>query len=133
MKTLKLTLKNIWFDMIASGEKTEEYREIKAHWYPRFTKEIEFTTESNPDPDIRYEMREYDQVEFTNGYGKHRPRITLECKGIHIDTGWVEWGAEEGEKYFVIKLGNVLDFANMPGYNMPPISASDAFWTQQIE
>lgn len=32
MSTLKLTLKKQWFDMILSGEKTEEYREIKEFW-----------------------------------------------------------------------------------------------------
>lgn len=36
MSTLKLTLKKKWFDMIASGEKKEEYREIKPYWIKRF-------------------------------------------------------------------------------------------------
>jgi hypothetical protein len=31
-KTLHLNLKRKWFDMILSGEKKEEYREIKKHW-----------------------------------------------------------------------------------------------------
>lgn len=35
MKTLTLSLKKKWFDMIASGEKTEEYREIKPYWEKR--------------------------------------------------------------------------------------------------
>lgn len=29
---LKLVVKKKWFDMIVSGEKTEEYREIKPYW-----------------------------------------------------------------------------------------------------
>jgi len=29
MKILEMTLKKKWFDMISSGEKKEEYREIK--------------------------------------------------------------------------------------------------------
>lgn len=36
MKILHLTLKKKWFDMIASGEKKEEYREIKPYWEKRF-------------------------------------------------------------------------------------------------
>ena len=32
MNTLHLTLNKKWFDMILSGEKTEEYREIKPYW-----------------------------------------------------------------------------------------------------
>ena len=31
-KTLYLTLKKQWFDMINDGIKTEEYREIKPYW-----------------------------------------------------------------------------------------------------
>lgn len=35
MKILHLTLKKEWFDMVASGEKPEEYREIKPYWQSR--------------------------------------------------------------------------------------------------
>ncbi len=31
-RVLHLTLKKTWFDMIASGEKREEYREMKPYW-----------------------------------------------------------------------------------------------------
>ena len=34
-KTLKLTLCRQWFDLIKSGEKKEEYREIKPYWINR--------------------------------------------------------------------------------------------------
>ena len=33
--TLHLVLKREWYDMIASGEKTEEYRAITAYWISR--------------------------------------------------------------------------------------------------
>lgn len=32
MKTIDLVLKAEWYGMIASGEKREEYREIKPYW-----------------------------------------------------------------------------------------------------
>ena len=32
---LYLTLKKNWFDLILSGEKKEEYREIKPYWEKR--------------------------------------------------------------------------------------------------
>ena len=32
---LDLVLKKKWYDMIESGEKTEEYREIKPYWEKR--------------------------------------------------------------------------------------------------
>jgi hypothetical protein len=35
MRVLHLTLKKKWFDMIASGEKKEEYREDKEYWRRR--------------------------------------------------------------------------------------------------
>lgn len=35
MRLLRLTLKKKWFYMIVSGEKTEEYREIKPYWTNR--------------------------------------------------------------------------------------------------
>ena len=37
MKTLHLVLQSKWFDKVASGEKTSEYREIKPYWNKRFT------------------------------------------------------------------------------------------------
>ena len=37
MKTLYLVLKSKWYDMIASGEKREEYREVKPYWKKRLT------------------------------------------------------------------------------------------------
>ena len=35
---LILPIKKKWFDMILSGEKKEEYREIKSYWEKRFKK-----------------------------------------------------------------------------------------------
>jgi hypothetical protein len=34
-KTLKLTLKRKWYNLIAIGAKREEYREIKEYWLKR--------------------------------------------------------------------------------------------------
>ena len=38
---LTLPIKKKWFDMIKSGEKKEEYREIKPYYDSRFLKSIE--------------------------------------------------------------------------------------------
>jgi hypothetical protein len=35
MKILELPLKKEWYNMIESGEKREEYREIKPYWSKR--------------------------------------------------------------------------------------------------
>jgi hypothetical protein len=111
MKTLHLTLKRKWFDMIASGEKTEEYRELKYYWAARLVDQIEL----NPREDesweldgIKYGMetaKHFDQVTFKNGYSKNAPTISFKVKDIVIWAGRYEWGAEPGVKYFVIKLG----------------------------
>ena len=36
MKTITLSLKRKWFDMIKSGEKKEEYREVKGKYIDQF-------------------------------------------------------------------------------------------------
>jgi hypothetical protein len=57
-------------------------------------------------------LKEYDWVEFTNGYGKNKPKVTLECKGIELSEGNPDWGAIKGEVYFVIKLGSEIARSN---------------------
>ena len=103
MNTLKLTLKKQWFDLIKEGVKTEEYREIKDYWTKRF-KEMSLT---------KHEVfRHFDYVEFTNGYSKTSPKITMECMGIIVGKGKVEWGAVADNQYFVIKLGSEVGRQN---------------------
>lgn len=103
MSVLQLTLKGNWFDLIASGDKTFEYREYKAHWISRLLG--------------KSGTRRYDEVRFTNGYGKHRPYIRAEFIGTSIIKGkYCE--PENGEpldsekEYFVISLGEILEIGN---------------------
>jgi len=128
MRTLKLTLKRQWYDLIKSGAKKEEYREIKPYWIGRL-----FTFDDHFDCDCICEIHadmqninkhfdsinqmmnffdckysEFNFIQFTNGYSANSPRITVECKGMRIGTGRPEWGAVEGVNYFVIELGDVL-------------------------
>ena len=125
MKVLKMTLKKKWFDMIASGEKKEEYREIKQYWVSRF---IDFLSgrkivldriseinvffseieDGGCDVNKKIQWRHYDAVEFKNGYSKAAPAITLKLNGIEIKEGRKDCGAEECEKYFVLKLGEII-------------------------
>ena len=127
MNILHLKLKKKWFDMIASGEKKEEYRELKPYWLKRlyfnddedlyaqyYANEVTTELESFDYSDAELEMwsgwkkHNFGKIIFTNGYAKHAPRIEVECLGIEIKEGKPEWGAEAGCKYFVLKLGNVL-------------------------
>lgn len=105
MKDLKLILKRKWYDLIDSGEKKEEYREIKSYWGKRLTKLPDGTwwellTEKSQ---VRY--KEFDTVTFYLGYAKDRPSMTFKIENIAIGEGKPEWGAEPDRKYFVIKLG----------------------------
>ena len=95
MNTLHLTIKKKWFDMILSGVKTEEYRDI------------------NPYYNLRLIGREYDSVVFRNGYARDAPSLTIELKTIRFGTGKPEWGAEEGKTYFVLYLGKIINTKNI--------------------
>lgn len=108
MKTLKLTLKKKWFDMILFGIKKEEYREVKRYWIQRLCNEIEFENNSS----LEAVFKKYDFVEFTNGYNSKSPQVTLECKGIEQGTGNPDWGAIGNEMYFIIKLGSEVSRKN---------------------
>lgn len=89
MKILHLTLKKKWFDMIASGEKKEEYREIKPYWFKRLRN------------------KKYDVIKFRNGYAKGAPSMTVELKAMSRGLGIVEWGAPE-YPVFVLHLGDII-------------------------
>jgi len=90
---LRLTLKRKWFDMIASGEKREEYRTPK-RWILS-----------------RLEGKKYGSVEFSNGYGKGVPVVTLEYLGWSYGPGRREWGGT-GHKVAVIHMGRILSKQN---------------------
>jgi hypothetical protein len=87
---LRLTLKKKWFDMIASGEKCEEYR-TPSKWILS-----------------RLEGKEYDVLEFKNGYGPNVPTMQVEFLGWHHFTGRPEWGFEGWKPVVVIQLGRVI-------------------------
>ena len=95
MNTLHLTINKKWFDMILSGKKTEEYREIKPYYI------------------LRLIGRDYDNVVFRNGYARDAPSLTIELKAIRFGTGKPEWGAEPNKKYFVLYLGKIINTKNI--------------------
>lgn len=90
MTTLHLTLKKKWFDLIKSGSKTEEYREIKSYWDKRLVKN-------------------YTQIKFRNGYAKNSPNFIIELKGIEVGFGNVQYGAPSTNKVYILKLGNIIE------------------------
>lgn len=109
MKVLHLTLKKKWFDMIASGDKTEEYRDFNDYWIKRLCdyhpgKVGGFCFDLHKNG--CHTFKEFNYVLFANGgHFGNVPKQTLECNGIELRCGNSKWGAEPGKKYFVIKLG----------------------------
>jgi len=88
---LHLNLKKKWFDMIVSGEKKEEYRDITAYWARRFSIAADAVI-----------------ICFSNGYAKNRPQVFVECTDLHIGIGKKEWGAS-GKEQFILSLGKIHD------------------------
>lgn len=112
MKVLELTLNKKWFDLIAKGIKTEEYREVKRYWIARLTSNIEYLTDLEGVKNIGASFKHFDLIRFSNGYSKSSRRITMEFQNISIGRGRPEWGAVEGQEYFVIKIGRELGRQN---------------------
>lgn len=105
---LILPLKGKWYDMIYSGVKNEEYREMKPFYISRFSgglmKDI-VDVEADPDTICEVFNRRYSKVSFTRGYPKADDlsrRMRFNSPKLRIGTGNPEWGAEPGRTYFVI-------------------------------
>lgn len=101
MKTLTLSLKRKWFDIIKDGIKKEEYREIKPYYEKRFLEPLSSRLFRKGETWVK----QFDTLVFTLGYPKANDterRITFNNPRIHIGKGKPEWGAEPGKNYFVI-------------------------------
>ena len=82
MKILHLNLYRKYFDEIAEGTKTIEFRDRTDYWKKRI------------------ENREYDIIKFRNGYTKNAPTMLVEYKGYNV-----------GEEY-ELKLGKIIEVNN---------------------
>lgn len=112
--------------MIDSGEKKEEYRDVKEYWFSRlvidaygkvkmfckYKGEIDenfliafFNSNASYMPLI--EFKNFTHIIARNGYAKDAPTIKWEHLGIEIKEGMSEWGAEPNQKYFCLKIGKV--------------------------
>ena len=124
MKTLDLVLKGKWYDMIESGVKTEEYREIKDYWCKRLQgfgqpRACIYSLPSDGDKQI-CQMRGaqclsgtsvvYNKVRFRRGYTNKS--MTFKIESMRIGQGNVEWGAPADTNVFIIKLGKRVEEKN---------------------
>ena len=98
---LELPIKEPWYSMIFSGEKREEYREIKRYWEIRFIGAGLLDIYGKPNGRIR-------TVRFRNGYGKKRPSFCAEV-ALDIKSGRPEWGAVEGRLYYTLNIRKIKE------------------------
>lgn len=123
---LHLPLKAEWYNLIESGIKKEEYREIKPYWIKRLLEvintdyteyipidkaSIDFYNQNHKYLNIAtksksIKFKDYNKVKFTYGYTKKS--MTFEIINITVGKGKIEWGAMD-DLLFIIKLGNRLD------------------------
>lgn len=115
-----------WFDMVASGDKREEYRALTPFWarrlckaeeMERFCSEMEYFNKvkhgMTPNTMLqlvhrlvqtyKVDFRGFTDAVFVNGYGKKRPAVSRKITGISIGLGTPQWGAPS-EPVFIIKI-----------------------------
>lgn len=101
---LTLVLKGKWYDMIASGEKREEYRDWNV-WNKRV---INWLRKFNHQFEIRYLV-----VAFQRGYRK--PSMWFELRWVCSDNvkrkPHPEWGEPE-TPHFIISLGERVELVD---------------------
>lgn len=102
---LPLVLKGKWYDMIDSGEKREEYRDIKPFWKKRIAKIIK-NIKATPDKIL--------VIAFSRGYKKQD--MFFICNAIIPDFGGksrikIEWG-EPKTPHYVIYLGERVELVD---------------------
>jgi hypothetical protein len=118
MNTLHLSLKKRWFEMIACGEKKEEYREIKDYWTTRFVASIiagkpignELSEIIKRGEYLSLSHKKFDRIYAKNGYSKTSPIIHWEHLGITIGEPNPSWCEPQnvGKKVFILKIGDIF-------------------------
>lgn len=97
--------------MIASGEKKEEYREIKPYWERRLM------TSQYPSG-WKYAYGGYDakfkNVVFRLGYAKDAPTMLVRTRFLCIGEAKPEWSDNWPGPVFIIELGEIVSITNYP-------------------
>ena len=110
-----LPIKKQWFDMILSGEKKEEYRDIKPYYTKRFQKilapyylENGGASEQRWEKDCRETWYRWGcfEVLFRNGYAESSPSFTAVCS-LRIGKGKTEWGAAADKDYYILTIKKI--------------------------
>lgn len=94
---LILPIKKKWYDMIHSGEKKEEYRELSRYYEARF---------KNLWQDSLIGFAAKRNIIFRNGYSKKSPSF-IATVTLDIGEGKAEWGAKRGKHYYILKIHSI--------------------------
>ena len=96
-----LTIKRKWLEKIRSGEKQEEYRALSPYYATRFNRflglELIYASQAQVESTLR-----------AAGSVLSAP-ATMISGYITISTGRPEWGATEGEEYYVLHITGMED------------------------
>jgi len=132
--TLHLPIKAQWFDLILSGVKKQEYRDVSDFYCRRLLigkRELEFQSWEEMISDMRnfskkprhesmgelFEywdilMKDFKVIHLTNGYGNHCRQLWAKIESITVGKGNPEWGAPDCD-VFRIHLGEVFHTKNV--------------------
>lgn len=112
-KILHLVLKHKWYDMITNGEKDEEYRLNKEHYWKLIYecsnghKILKCPDAGNSCPQCsRMIPKRFTHVCFHKGYTNETVQYPIDS--ITIGYGRSEWGAPEDEKVIIIKFDKTI-------------------------
>lgn len=112
---LTLPIKQKWFNMILSGEKKEEYREISRYYSSRFKR---YLPSCEPAEYTESTIREcgaegvpFEDIRLRAGYSAIDPTMEISGK-ITVGSGRPEWGAEPGKEYYILHIEKAAPVLN---------------------
>lgn len=109
MSILILHIKKKWFDLILSGEKKEEYREVKPYWSKRLCNSWDAYGVRWNNQKERWDYKEFSAIEFRNGYGRGARRCMVKYNGLDVGPPNQYWGGELfSEDVFRLRLGDII-------------------------
>lgn len=90
-----------WFDMIVSGEKKEEYRDLKPYYKARFRNAGLLDEKDKPKPDPFVVM-------LRNGYSNKSRSVTVEVT-LREGKGNPKLGAKPGKICYILDIHKILN------------------------